>query len=54
MFFAFGTGFVIYIILWAVIPKANTTAEKLQMKGEMPNIENIKKSVSEEDKKEIE
>ncbi len=54
MFFAFGTGFVIYIILWAVIPKANTTAEKLQMKGEMPNIENIKKSVSEEAKKAME
>jgi phage shock protein PspC (stress-responsive transcriptional regulator) len=51
MFFAFGTGFVIYIILWAVIPRANTTAEKIQMKGEMPNIENIRKSVSEEAKK---
>jgi phage shock protein PspC (stress-responsive transcriptional regulator) len=51
MFFAFGTGFVIYIILWAVIPKANTTAEKLQMKGETPNIENIRKSVSDEAKK---
>lgn len=45
LFFIFGTGFLIYIILWAVVPKATTTAEKLQMKGEAPNIENIKKAL---------
>lgn len=51
LFFIFGTGFLIYIILWAVVPKATTTAEKLQMKGEAPNIENIKKSVADEARK---
>ncbi len=43
-----GAGFLIYIILWIVIPKAKTTAEKLEMKGEKVNINNIKKSVEEE------
>jgi phage shock protein PspC (stress-responsive transcriptional regulator) len=47
-FFMFGTGFLVYLILWVVIPKANTTAEKLQMKGEMPTIDNIRKSVTDE------
>ena len=43
-----GAGFLIYIILWIVIPKAKTTAEKLEMKGEKVNINNIKRSVEEE------
>lgn len=43
-------GFVIliYVILWIVIPEARTTAEKLQMRGEPINVENIEKSVKEE------
>jgi phage shock protein PspC (stress-responsive transcriptional regulator) len=48
LFFVFGTGFIIYIILWAIIPKANTAAEKLQMTGEVPNIENIKNTIRDE------
>jgi phage shock protein PspC (stress-responsive transcriptional regulator) len=39
--FLAGSGPLLYIILWIVIPKANTTAEKLQMRGEKVNIENI-------------
>ncbi len=39
---AFGVGFLPYIILWAVIPEAKTTAEKLEMEGEEVNVENIK------------
>lgn len=50
-FFMFGTGFLVYIVLWMVVPKANTTAEKLQMKGEMPTIDNIRKSVTDEAQK---
>lgn len=47
--FAFG-GFSIltYIILWIVIPQAETTAEKLQMEGEAVNIDNIEKKIREE------
>lgn len=47
LFFA-GTGPLLYIILWIVIPKATTTAEKLQMRGERVNIENIEKRIKEE------
>lgn len=43
-----GFSILFYIILWAVIPKANTTAEKLQMRGEKVNVSNIEKSVKEE------
>ncbi|MEO6884257.1 MAG: PspC domain-containing protein [Bacteroidia bacterium] len=47
-FFVFGSGFLFYIILWIVIPKARTTAEKLEMRGENVNINNIGKSIQEE------
>ena len=47
-FFLFGFSFWIYIILWLVIPEAKTTAEKLEMKGEPINIDNIGKAVEDE------
>ncbi len=47
-FFVFGSGLLLYIILVIVMPKALTTAEKLEMKGEKVNITNIKKSVEDE------
>ncbi len=47
-FFAFGSGLLLYIILMIIMPKARTTAEKLEMKGEKVNISNIRKSVEEE------
>ncbi|HVA98555.1 MAG TPA: PspC domain-containing protein, partial [Bacteroidia bacterium] len=47
-FFVFGSGFLFYIILWVIIPKAKTTAEKLEMRGENVNINNIGKSIQEE------
>ena len=36
---------IVYIILWLVIPEANTTAEKLEMKGEKVDVNSIKNSV---------
>ncbi|MDZ4822625.1 MAG: PspC domain-containing protein [Flavobacteriales bacterium] len=45
-----GTPILVYIILWAVIPVAETTAEKLQMMGEPVTVENIRKKVNEEAK----
>ena len=48
--FLAGSGPLLYIILWIVIPKANTTAEKLQMRGEKVNIENIERRIREEAK----
>lgn len=44
----FGTGVIAYLILWAIIPKAQTAAEKLEMRGEPVNFENIGKTVEEE------
>jgi phage shock protein PspC (stress-responsive transcriptional regulator) len=41
----YGVGLLIYIILWAFIPKASTTAQKLEMKGEPVTAENIKKTI---------
>jgi len=47
--FSFSPGsFIIYIILWLVIPEATTTAEKLEMKGEKVDMNSIKNSVLKE------
>lgn len=45
---AFGSGFLLYIILLIIMPKAKTTTEKLEMKGEKINLSNIRRSVEEE------
>lgn len=47
LFFGFGSGLVLYIILWILIPEAVTTSQKLEMKGEPINISNIEKKVKE-------
>lgn len=44
----FGTLFLIYIILWAVVPKAVTASERLEMKGKKVDLESIKNKVKEE------
>jgi len=41
-------GFLIYIILWIAVPEANTTAQKLDMKGESINIDNIERKIRDE------
>ncbi|MDV7185720.1 PspC domain-containing protein [Lutibacter sp. TH_r2] len=46
--FGFGVGFFIYPLLWILVPVAETTTEKLQMKGEPVNISNIEKKIREE------
>jgi len=43
-----GFGFMLYIILWIVVPKAKTTSERLEMRGQRVNLSNIKRSVDEE------
>jgi len=48
LFFGAGFGFLIYIILWILLPEAKTTAEKLQMEGTPVNIDNIEKKIREE------
>jgi len=46
-FFA-GFGFLLYLILWAIIPAARTTTEKLQMRGKPVTLSNIENFVKEE------
>lgn len=43
----YGTGPLLYVILAIIIPKAKTTAEKLRMRGEPVNVDNISKKVRE-------
>lgn len=45
-FFVFGG--MLYIVLWIIIPLARTRAEKLEMRGEPVNINNIKDSIKQE------
>jgi phage shock protein PspC (stress-responsive transcriptional regulator) len=42
LFFGFGTGLFIYILLWIIIPEAKTASDRLRMRGEKVNVENIK------------
>ncbi len=52
----FGTGLVIYIVLWIALPEAKTITEKMQMQGEpvtLSNIEStVKKAINEKDQPE--
>jgi phage shock protein PspC (stress-responsive transcriptional regulator) len=43
-----GIGILIYLILYIVLPEAKTTTEKIEMKGNPVNINNIKDSVKKE------
>jgi phage shock protein PspC (stress-responsive transcriptional regulator) len=47
LFFGAGTGVLIYILLWILMPAAETTAEKLAMSGKPVNITNIEEKVKE-------
>jgi phage shock protein PspC (stress-responsive transcriptional regulator) len=40
-----GTFILIYLIFWALVPEASTTAEKLTMTGDAVNISNIEKKI---------
>lgn len=44
----FGTGILLYIILWVIVPTAKTRSEKLEMRGERVNISNIERSIKSE------
>lgn len=40
-FASFGTVIIVYVVLWLVVPSAKTAAERLQMRGVQPTLENI-------------
>src|SRR5690606_30584030 len=43
-----GTGLLLYIILWILIPMARSRADKMSMRGEAANLHNFKRSFDEE------
>lgn len=45
LIFGAGTGVLLYILLWILVPEAKTTSEKLTMTGEPVNISNIEKKI---------
>jgi len=47
-FLVYGSGSLIYIILWIVMPEAKTTTQKLVMKGEKITIQSIENSIKHE------
>lgn len=47
-FFIWGTGLLLYIILLIILPKARTTAEKLEMKGQPVTVKSIKETIEDE------
>ena len=47
-FLFFGSGLLFYLLLWIIIPLAKTTAEKIEMKGNPVNLDNIEKQFREE------
>jgi len=44
----YGMGALLYAILWIALPKANSTAQKMEMRGERLTIDNIEKNVRKE------
>ncbi len=48
IFLGVGSSLIVYLILWIVVPKASNTAQRLEMKGEEVNINNISKNIKEE------
>jgi len=47
--FSAGSGIVLYILLWLIVPPATTASEKLQMRGKSVTLEALKDSVDKAD-----
>jgi phage shock protein PspC (stress-responsive transcriptional regulator) len=45
LFFGFGTGLLLYIILWMVLPEANSLTEKMEMRGNPITISSIEDTI---------
>ncbi len=45
--FSSGGFFLVYLLLWILVPEASSTAEKLEMRGKAVNISNIEQKVKE-------
>ncbi len=47
-FLTSGAALLAYLILWIAVPKARTTAQRLEMRGQEATVKNIEKSIREE------
>jgi phage shock protein PspC (stress-responsive transcriptional regulator) len=47
-FMFFGSGFILYVILWIVVPKATTRADRMAMKGQKLDLQGFKKNLEDE------
>jgi len=45
VFLTLGFGFIVYIVMWALVPEAKTAADRLAMAGEPANAKNIGRMV---------
>ena len=45
IFIGFGTGFLVYVILWIILPEATGVTDKVQMKGEPVTLKNIESNI---------
>ena len=43
-----GTLFIVYLVLWAIIPEAKSASEKLEMRGEKVDLNSIKTTIQED------
>ena len=48
MFVFYGFGLLPYLLLWILIPKANSRTERMEMKGERINLQSFQKNVEQE------
>ena len=48
LFLFAGTGLLVYLILWALVPLASTRTDKMHMRGEPQTIQNIKRNFEED------
>ena len=47
LFFGAGIGVIPYLILWGILPEATTASDRLEMRGEEVNVDNIAKEIEE-------
>ncbi len=47
LFFGAGFGIIPYLILWGILPEAQTASDRLEMRGEDVNVDNIAREIEE-------
>ena len=45
IFFGFGAGFMIYVLLWIIMPEAKTQSQKLEMSGKPVTLDKLEQAI---------